>query len=88
MSACGKKILLSIVVVSLLDINLEFFLLMGLNPLRKSLFAGTPTSYLPATIGQPEKTHKGSANRKRELMRTAAQGVPANNAYHKLYIHW
>ena len=34
----------------------------------KSLFAGTPTSYLLATIGQPEKQHKGSANRKRELM--------------------
>ena len=50
----------------------------------KSLFAGTPTSYLLATIGQPEKQHKGSANRKRELMWTAAQGVPANNVYHIL----
>ena len=35
---------------------------------------------LPATIGQPEKQQKGSANRKRESMCTAARGVAVNNA--------
>ena len=38
---------------------------------------------LPATIGQPEKQHRSSANRKRELGWTAARGVSVNNAYHK-----
>ena len=45
---------------------LQFFLLHFDYFLWKSLFAGTPTSYLLATIGQPEKQQKDSANRKRE----------------------
>ena len=42
-------------------------------------------SYLPlpwpSTICQPEKKHKGSANRKRESDWTAVQGMTVNNAY-------